>query len=196
MRNYQLPGVFTAQDGTQVTITDKSIYLCNNSQQVDYSGDSKDTVKVLNQTLVGSCVGNKSKEVYQKLQEAAYYRLENPSVLRLYGPNNSEVLELNKVGKWDGKIPVSEGKNASSNLTNSIQSNGTSLSNVNASISAPSINTTNSTSSQPNKPTNLVNNTNQINATKDNPPSSNQSSQSNAANTTPQPVASTSLDSS
>ena len=70
MRNYQLPGVFAAADGTQAIITDKSIYLCNNSQQVDYSGNSKDTVRVANQSLAGTgtCANNKSQDIYKKLK--------------------------------------------------------------------------------------------------------------------------------
>lgn len=60
MRNYQLPGVFAANDGTQVTITDKSVFLCNNSKQADYSTNSKDTIKVPTQDKIGICANNKS----------------------------------------------------------------------------------------------------------------------------------------
>lgn len=78
-------------------------------------------------------------------------------MLRLYGPNDRQVLELNKVGKWDGKEPRNSTA-VDTNSTNSIQKNGTSLNNANS--SAPSNPTANNSTSQVSNHTNPASNSN------------------------------------
>jgi hypothetical protein len=135
MRNYNEVGVFSIKDGAQVTITNQSIFLCNNSLRVDYSGNSKDSLSIVNHTVAGSCNDNASQTILEKLAQAEYYRLENPSVLRIYGANYSSVFELNREGNWNGTIPILNSPTGN-NQTNSIALNDSLLNNSSKSTSS------------------------------------------------------------
>lgn len=76
MRNYRLIGVFEGSSkDSNVIITDQSIYLCNNSLKVDYSGNSKDSVRINNSTITGQCANGTEKDILNQFQQAEYYRL-------------------------------------------------------------------------------------------------------------------------
>ena len=88
MRNYNLPGVYS-NNGSELTITDHSIFMCNNSVKIDYSSNSRDSIRADLSTISGSCQDASVKDLLARLQLAEYYRLENPNVIRLYGANYS-----------------------------------------------------------------------------------------------------------
>jgi hypothetical protein len=108
MRNYNLPGVYSS-NGSELTITDHAIFMCNSCLRIGYSGNSKDSVRTDSSTINGSCQDAIGKDLLGQLQQAEYYRLENPNVIRLYGANYSQVAELNKLQKWNGVVPSLKG---------------------------------------------------------------------------------------
>jgi hypothetical protein len=152
MRNYNLPGVFTSNSST-VTITDHSIFLCGNSLQIDYSGNSKDSVRTDSSTISDWCPDADAKDLLSRLQQAEYYRLENPNVLRFYAANYSQVAELNQVGKWNGVVPLFFNRTgAGPDLNASIHATPTSPLNSMSNAGNPSEPSTSSSSISTNQP--------------------------------------------
>lgn len=68
MRNNNLLGVFATPKGSQVTITNQSVLLCNNSLKFDYTGNSKDSLKVNDQKINGGCQDHDSNNILSQLQ--------------------------------------------------------------------------------------------------------------------------------
>lgn len=74
MSNYAERGVFSVGD-QNVTVTNQSIFLCNNSIKIDYSSNEKDTIQLLPNTLVNYCNDTAAKDLLNLLLSAQYYRL-------------------------------------------------------------------------------------------------------------------------